>query len=478
MALPVTMDDHPLDEPPFLSPGSLSVFDEYSSNPRFIELQEELRCVLFAGVSSHDPSKSATPELPEASADGLEDRRPRQAFDFSRVSIPKARLISYFKNWIVECSPYLDKFDDERHFGIHVPLLAQTSPPLFHAMLAFSARQMDLRKASPDAGYDSLELYQESIRLLAPGLQAKDPNMLVTACILAVLELMSGSPKNWRRHIEGCASLFEFFAVTGFSGGLLQAVFWCYARMELCGAIISGGASSTVLPLDKWIPPLPEGVTSNEAADDFSKGIFYQSGRDTPGMHANWAVYLCAKACDLMCRRTRHLELQEPDDRDTRPFVDQWTRLWDDLQFWLKVRPEAMLPLAVGDPGDDLQVFPTILFTHWAAISANQLYHAACIIMLEMRPAEASLPSPQSSALWHARRVCGISWTNPHRGNLINAIQPLYLAGRLLSHPSEHLEVARLFKIIDHTTGWGALWRLRDLEAEWGYAPGEILAAI
>jgi len=137
-----------------------------------------------------------------------------------------------------------------------------------------------------------------------------------------------------------------------------------------------------------------------------------------------------------------------------------------------------MLPLAVGDPGDDLQVFPTILFTHWAAISANQLYHAACIIMLEMRPAEASLPSPQSSALWHARRVCGISWTNPHRGNLINAIQPLYLAGRLLSHPSEHLEVARLFKIIDRTTGWGALWRLRDLEAEWGYAPGEILAAI
>ena len=465
---------HPLDmeEPPFLSPDSAP--DDYSANPRFIELQEELRCVLFAGVSSHSPSKNATPELADEAAPP--EPPPKSRFDFSRVSIPKIRLVGYFKNWIIECAPYLDKFDAERHFGIHVPIMAAASPPLFYAVLAFSARQAE-RRARLDHGYDSLELYQESIHLLAPGLQARDPNMLVTACILAVLELMSGSPRNWRRHIEGCATLFDFFAVTGFSGGLLQAVFWCYARMELCGAIISDGAESTVLPLSKWVPPLPDGVSSNDEADDFVKGTFYQHSRETPDMHANWAVYLCAKACDLMYRRTRYLELQEVDEQDSRPFADQWSRLWDDLQFWLKVRPESMLPITMAE-ADAGQVFPTILFAHWAAISANQMYHAACILMLEIRPAATPLPAPQGSAVWHARRVCGISWTNPHRGNLINAIQPLYLAGRLLSHRSEHLEVARLFKIIDRTTGWGALWRLRDLEAEWGYKSGEVLSAI
>lgn len=481
------MDEPPphaldMEEPPFLSPGSLSTFDDYSANPRFIELQEELRCVLFAGVSSHSPSKNATPELApadEAAPEPPPEPPARPRFDFARVSIPKIRLVGYFRNWIVECAPYLDKFDAERHFGIHVPIMAAASPPLFYAVLAFSARQAE-RRARLDRGHDSLELYQESIRLLAPGLQARDPNMLVTACILAVLELMSGSPRNWRRHIEGCATLFDFFAVTGFSGGLLQAVFWCYARMELCGAVISGGAESTVLPLAKWVPPPPpDGAGSNDEADDFVKGLFYRHSRDTPGMHANWAVYLCARACDLMYRRTRTLELQEADEQDTRPFADQWRRLWDDLQFWLKARPGAMLPVAMADaPASAGQVFPTILFAHWAAISANQMYHAACILMLEIRPAAAPLPAPQGSPVWHARRVCGISWTNPHRGNLINAIQPLYLAGRLLSHRSEHLEVARLFKIIDRTTGWGALWRLRDLEAEWGYKPGEILSAI
>lgn len=203
----------------FMSPTSLSPFDEYAANPRYIELQEELRGLLFAGVSSLDPSKSATPEPASDEVDDPE-RTPvpsSKALDFSRVSIPKMRLVKYLKNWVIECSPYLDKFDEARHFGIQVPLLAQSSPGLFYAVLAFSARQME-RKACLEKSYDSLELYQESIRLLAPGLQAKDPNMLVTACILAVLELMSGSPRNWRRHIEGCASLFAFYEVTGFWG--------------------------------------------------------------------------------------------------------------------------------------------------------------------------------------------------------------------------------------------------------------------
>ncbi|KAG6007639.1 hypothetical protein E4U21_005720 [Claviceps maximensis] len=514
----------------FLSPCSNSTSDEYAANPRFIELQEELRCVLFAGVSSHDPNqpqagkKNVTPAVDAKAARRRDDESQetwslKSSLDAARVSIPKIKLVRYLQNWIVECAPYLDKFDDERHFGIHVPIMAEQSPPLFFAVLAFSARQIE-RKALLEKCYDSLELYQESIRLLGPSLEARDPNMLVTACILAVLELMSGSSRNWRRHIEGCATLFDFFAITGFSGGLLQAVFWCYARMELCGAIISGGAESTVLPLSKWLPRRPYGrprprprphayaharasstfpahTTCHEPdvdMDTFARQIFYQHGRDNTCMHANWAVYLCAKACDLIYRRTRTLELQEPDASDPRPFDEQWTSLWQDLQLWLDSRPRSMLPstctrtgatmtpTAATDDGhghddDNTHVFPSIFFPALPAISSNQLYHTACILMLESRPstaAAARLPSPQCSPIWHARRVCGISYTNPHKASLINAIQPLYVAGRLLTHPTEQLQVARLFAIIDGTTGWGALWRLRDLEAAWGYEPGEM----
>ncbi|KAM3437058.1 hypothetical protein MY4824_003959 [Beauveria thailandica] len=482
--------DEPAQEPSptaqeisFLSPESFSTLDEYSKNPRFIELQEELRGVLFARASGENPSLDAVPGQHVGDAEDAEQQQQQQpdrkrGFDFGRVCIPKIKLINYLKNWIIECAPYLDKFDHARHFALRVPVIAESSPALFYAVLAFSARQME-RKAGSDRNYDSLELYQESIRLLAPGMQAKDSNMLVTACILAVMELMSGSPRNWRRHIEGCAALFDLFQVNGFSGGVLQAVFWCYARMEVCGAIISAGAESTVLALRNWVPPssVPSGRRAAGAdADAYVRDAFYQSSLDDSDMHANWAVYLCAKACDLLYRHTRATELQEPDRQDTRPFRAQWVSLWEELQFWYSTRPDISLPTLTSE--DNGQTFPTILFAHWPAISSNQVYHATCLIMLDMRPRLESVPSPEGSAVWHARRVCGISLTNPHRASLINAIQPLYLAGRLLTHTAEHIAVGKLFKIIEETTGWGALWRLRDLEIVWGYAPGEIMAAM
>ncbi|KAI0378572.1 C6 transcription factor [Hypomontagnella monticulosa] len=439
--------------------------DEFSLDPRFIELQEELRTVLL------DSTKQPEPE----SADAGETEQSQSRLDLSRVPISKIKMVNYLKNWIVECAPYLDKFDEERNFGIRVPLLAQNSPALLYAMLAFSARQME-RKAYPQKNHDSLQLYQESIRLLASSLPTKDPDMLVTACILAVLELMSGNPHSWRRHIEGCAGLFDLFGVNGLSGGLLQAVFWCYARMELCGAIISRGAESTVLPLEKWVPPVAVGSLPKHLSEDLIKSMFLEKSREAPSMHGNWAVYLCARACDLLHRRTRQLELDTPDETDTRSFFDQWHRLWADLQYWLDARPPLLQPLR--RPTTDKQpLFPLIIFNHWAAISSTQSYHAACILMLEMVPSEAVLLAPYNSPTWHARRICGISQSNPHYANLINSIQPLYLAGRLLSHPSEHIEIARILKFIETATGWGALWRLRDLELEWGYEPDEILNA-
>jgi hypothetical protein len=465
-----------IEEEAFLSPETLSSLDEYAVNPRFLELQEELRSVLFTGITSLAPSRYTSP-APSEPTNGVSTAPPNQSLDLSRVSIPRKKLIGYLKNWITECAPYLDKFDEARHFGVQVPLISQSSPALLYAVLAFSARQTE-RKTGLDS-HDSLELYQESIRLLAPILQAKDPNVLVTVCILACLELMSVSPKNWRRHVEGCAALFDSFGVNGFSGGLLQAVFWCYARMDLCGVIVANGAESPVLPIEKWVSVPPGSSNTKEVAEETIKDAFLQKSRLTSDMHANWAVYLCAKTCDLVCRRTKHLEQCQIDENDSRPFSEQWERLWDELQYWTARRPLEMLPIkTTGTIGE--QNFPEIFFAHWAAISGNQLYHTACIMMLEIKPAD-RIPQPlmpHFSAVWHAKRVCGISITNPHSGSRINAIQPLYVAGKILSHRSEHLIIARLVKTIEKTTGWGAIWRLKDLERAWGYEPGEILSAV
>ena len=121
-------------------------------------------------------------------------------------------------------------FDSKRAFGIRLVAAAKDSAPLLYSILAIGARQLE-RKEKTQSSFDSLELYQEAIRLLTPLLSARDTQVIAACVILCCLEMFSASAQDWRHHLEGCAAVFEAFGVNGFSGDVLQAVFWCYVRM-------------------------------------------------------------------------------------------------------------------------------------------------------------------------------------------------------------------------------------------------------
>jgi hypothetical protein len=123
-------------------------------------------------------------------------------------------------------------FDSKCVFSIQLPALSRDSPALFYAILAISARQMERKRGSQEA-FDSLQLYQEAIRLLSPLLEVRDPKVVAACVLLCGLEMMSARAQDWRRHLEGCAALFGAFTINGFSEGLLQSLFWCYARMGM-----------------------------------------------------------------------------------------------------------------------------------------------------------------------------------------------------------------------------------------------------
>lgn len=166
---------------------------------------------------------------------------------------------------------------------------------------------------------------------------------------------------------------------------------------------------------------------------------------------------------------TRGSEVSQGDE----PFIHRWHNLWLELQEWSNDRPPELLPLDSSDPAHDSsnEPFPFILYAAPCAISSNQLYHTACLLMLDMRHPSIAVQhlGQPGSKLWHARRICGISATNEHHGCLNNAIQPLWVAGRLLSHPVEHKAVADLIASIEAKTGWGGKWRIADLKEAWGY---------
>lgn len=231
--------------------------------------------------------------------------------------------------------------------------------------------------------------------------------------------------------------------------------------LDLCAAIISEGSESVVLSLESWLPP---GETSANAPN-----LFQSSG--VPDMWANYAVYLTARVCHL-----RWLELQRDQEdvssHDMEPMVHSWHKLWSELQDWrTKRHPELREIEFPGHNGNSQgSTFPFILYAASCAISSNQLYHTACLLLLEICPS--SINPVQfgqvGSRIWHARRICGISSTNEHHGCLNNAIQPLWVAGKLLSHPAEHKEVTDLIRSIEAKTGWGGKWRIADLKEVWG----------
>ncbi|KAH0445635.1 hypothetical protein KCU90_g212, partial [Aureobasidium melanogenum] len=193
--------------------------EDPSMDPRFHNLHEELRSVLFNGLSNLSPSQLRIPQVGASEAS--------QSLDFSSatVKIPQARLVRYLQNWITECAPQLDK------------------DLLLYCTLSLPFRRDRWKGETVDTCTAGQRL---------------------------------GHVGNWRRHVEGSASLFEVFGVNGFSGGLLQAVFWMYARMELCGSLTSDGAETMVLALPKWIPDLDRSVTSPEDGEKLVRSLFHE----------------------------------------------------------------------------------------------------------------------------------------------------------------------------------------------------------
>lgn len=49
-----------------------------------------------------------------------------------------------------------------------------------------------------------------------------------------------------------------------------------------------------------------------------------------------------------------------------------------------------------------------------------------------------------------------------------NALQPLWIAGRVMSHYSEHMAIVETLMRIERETGWATAWRVEDLKDLWG----------
>ncbi|GAB7351731.1 hypothetical protein MBLNU459_g2316t1 [Dothideomycetes sp. NU459] len=403
---------------------------------------------LIGSATAHNPaSTSNTGEealLLGPSAKGLSSRRELQLW----------------RNYFDEVSVWLDMFDHERHFQHVLPLLANTSRPLRLSILALSARQIE--RKDPDKPYtESLALYQEAIQLIVQDLQSLDIAVIASCVLLCVLEMMSSSPRDWGRHLDGCAMLLEAAGINGSVGGMRQALFWCFARMDVWGGYLSD--TFTKIPTSLW------GIQSGSMSAAVSQ--FKTMSTSFYG-YANYAVFLCASVLNVITNQDDvSIERAETGMQRRATYATRWKALFDLVQDWYNSRPPEMQPLMCAPASDDPleDPFPLVLYGSSPAVNGNQLYHASTLLMLQEKPKDVKLKG-QRSILWHARQICGISACNHNHGPWINALQPLWIAGKLMSHPAEHRVILDILKRIEKETGWATSWRARDLKEYWGEA--------
>ena len=62
--------------------------------------------------------------------------------------------------------------------------------------------------------------------------------------------------------------------------------------------------------------------------------------------------------------------------------------------------------------------------------------------------------------IFHILMTCSGCWTN--------ALQPLWVAGKAMSHHSEHAAIVETLNRIERETGWATAWRVEDLKEFWG----------
>ena len=430
---------------------------------------ETARNTALTRQASPDPlAQEAPPMVHDVSSTSLnideirtQIRGPRLRFQpLKSVKMTQRRQLELWRNYLDEIAVWLDMFDNDRHFQFKIPFLAKSADHLHYSILALSARQME-RKDPAKPYTESLGLYQTAIQLIVKELETLDTTVIASCVLLCVLEMMSSSPRAWGRHLNGCAMLLQAAGVNGVVGGVRQSLFWCFARMDVWGGYLQD--TLTKIPTSRWF--LPSGFMIDAVTH-------FKAGSDGDG-YANYAVFLCASVVNVISNKTgSSMDRVEVNSITQNTYSARWKALYDLLEDWYNDRPEEMQPLMAYPSSSDepREPFPIVLYGSSPAVNGNQLYHAAAILMLQDKPKDIRLSKSPKSILWHARQICGAAVSNSDHGAWINTLQPLWIAGKIMSHETEHQAILNFLAKIERETGWATAWRAEDLRDYWGDA--------
>ncbi|KAI5927254.1 fungal-specific transcription factor domain-containing protein [Camillea tinctor] len=340
-----------------------------------------------------------------------------------------------FETFVKHISEWMDLFDPNKSFAIHVPHLAVHNVGLMNAILALSVRYMSLNPSMKSmhkfAPNDALQYYYKTLHYIQQAMQydtyKTSLELVATSLIISTYEMLDGSSKDWERHLHGVFWIQRSQVIHGDSKGLRQAVWWAWLCQDVFAAYLEKRK-----PFTFWRP------TRN--LDELS-----------PHELAARAVYYFAQVVGYCA-----FEEVEAGKRDVLPRIARGTALRESLQLWRRHLTVEFKALPLMPPAQK-EVFEPLWIHPPAFGVAMQLFHASNILLSLHCPILGDLrmySNLRKSLNESIRAICGIAMALDDFASSLICSQCLFIAGLPLESPEQRCFVLGLLDRCRQRAGW------------------------
>ncbi|KAF5661130.1 Zn(II)2Cys6 transcription factor [Fusarium denticulatum] len=270
-------------------------------------------------------------------------REKHQTWQASEPISLQTQELTLFRHFTEQLSQWMDLFEPQKPFGSLVPYLALHNVGLMNAILALSARHLDIVNRDMPAYAaglrpthdETIGYYNKTLHYCQEAMQYHSYKMslelLASAFIISAYEMLDGSNADWEKHLKGVFWIQRSQTIHGHSDGLRQAVWWAWLCQDVWAAF-----REKRRPFTFWMP--------NRYLADL-----------TPSELAARSIYNFAHVVEFCAR----------DDLSTIPDyiavkMQEADRLSRQLEDWVSYLTCEFQPLPMATPDSEKNPFPKI----------------------------------------------------------------------------------------------------------------------
>ncbi|KAH7125894.1 hypothetical protein EDB81DRAFT_201844 [Dactylonectria macrodidyma] len=369
----------------------------------------------------------------------------------------ESHTIYLLKHYQTHVAPWLDVYDLSRTFGLLVPQLATSSPPVLDALLQLAAVSSGSEPPGMSQKSNTAVLWQQATLLPSRVPLFSALNMIVTFVLSRMQIFIRDVPGTWELIFEtgGAKPTFSMYKFEDRSHQIMwYSTVALMSRLEFAYCLMHENAPA-------WGSEVLREIATEPLGSEDSQKI------------VNISLRCLSLLGDIMglCFEPPEQGGAVQNTPPARPRLEIWKTLLAKLQAWYEDRPPEFRPLAEFE--DHRTISPLILFTSAAATCANVMCHIAMNILLSHKPRTAQQDESEStnmSPLWHARRVCGIASTSHEQYAQCwdpCMIAAFFYAARRMTHQSQQDELLLCLQSLK-AAGWRVDTLSQRLRREWG----------